>query len=257
MGARARFDNRFEGIDAMSFQQAIKEFSAERQIRVRRLGGSDGVSNADLYLAIQDLRGEIAELRQQQAQTPRPADAAQAEPLAEEESLAARIEIAQMVRMIGRAKIEIASIKHPRENDDRMQLAASELDAIVIATEASTEDVLGASEQIETYVRKITGLHPDDEEVATLGDQIANEIIKIFEACSFQDITGQRTNKVIKTIRFIEEKILALINIWGVDAFLDLPVHNQPAAGGDDGLMNGPQLKNEGITQDEINALFD
>ncbi len=240
----------------MAFQQAIKEFSVERQIKVRRLGGLDRVSNADLYLAIQDLRGEIAELRRQQAKGPRPADGAQPEPLAEEESLAARIEIAQMVRMIGRAKIEIASIKHPSEHDDRMQLAASELDAIVVATEASTEDVLGASEQIEIHVRKITGLHPDDEELGTLGEQIANEIIKIFEACNFQDITGQRTNKVIKTIRFIEEKILALINIWGVDAFLDLPVHNQSAEG-DNALLNGPQRENEGITQDEINALFD
>ena len=240
----------------MAFQQAIKEFSVERQIKVRRLGGLDRVSNADLYLAIQDLRGEIAELRRQQAKGPQRADGAQPEPLAEEESLAARIEIAQMVRMIGRAKIEIASIKHPSEHDDRMQLAASELDAIVVATEASTEDVLGASEQIEIHVRKITGLHPDDEELGTLGEQIANEIIKIFEACNFQDITGQRTNKVIKTIRFIEEKILALINIWGVDAFLDLPVHNQSAAG-DDALLNGPQRENEGITQDEINALCD
>ena len=241
----------------MAFQQAVKEFSAERQIKVRRLGGSDGISNAELYLAIQDLRGEIAELRQQQGNAPRPVDATQPELFAEEDSLAARIEIAQMVRMIGRAKIEIASIKHPSENDDRMQLAASELDAIVIATEASTEDVLGASEQIEIYMRKITGLHPDDQELGSLGEQVANEIIKIFEACNFQDITGQRTTKVIKTIRFIEEKILALINIWGVDAFLDLPVHKQPVADGDDALMNGPQRGNEGITQDEINALFD
>ncbi len=239
-------------------QQAVKEFSAERQIRARRLDGTNGVSdNADILHAIQELRGEIAELRQQQAAEPSSAGDAQTEVFAEKESLAARIEIAQMVRMIGRAKIEIASIKHPNETDDRMQLAASELDAIVVATEASTEDVLGASEQIESYVRKIAALHPNDDELNTLGDHIANEIIKIFEACNFQDITGQRTTKVIKTIRFIEEKILALINIWGVDAFLDLPVHKQPVADGDDALMNGPQRENEGITQDEINALFD
>ncbi len=122
----------------MALQQMVKEFSAERELKVRRLGGSDGISNTELYLAIRDLRGEIAELRQHQGNAPRPADAAQPVSFAEKESLAARIEIAQMVRMIGRAKIEIASIKHPSENDDRMQLAASELDAIVVATEAST-----------------------------------------------------------------------------------------------------------------------
>jgi chemotaxis protein CheZ len=240
----------------MAFQQAIKEFSAERQIKVRRLNGSDGVSNADLYLAIQEMRDEIAEMRAQRGGFSGQSHEA-GESLAEDESLAARVEIAQMVRMIGRAKLEIASIKHPGQEDDRMQLAASELDAIVVATETSTESVLGASEEIETLVRKITGLYPDDEEVNTFCDQIANEIIKIFEACSFQDITGQRTNKVIKTIRFIEEKILALINIWGVDAFLDLPVEGPSEAEGDDALMNGPQSGNQGITQDEINALFD
>jgi chemotaxis protein CheZ len=241
----------------MAFQQAVKEFSVERQIKVRRAAGADGISNADLYLAIQDLRGEIDELRQQQVKAPPTATDSPREFFAEEESLAARIEIAQMVRVIGRAKIEIAQIKHPSEQDDRMQMAASELDAIVLATETSTQDVLGASEQIEAYVREIAGLHPDDDELGALGDRIANEIIKIFEACNFQDITGQRTTKVIKTIRFIEEKILALINIWGVDAFLDLPVNNCSVVDGDDALMNGPQMGNEGITQDEINALFD
>ena len=39
----------------MAFQQAVKEFSAERQIKVRRLGGSGGISTAELYLAIHTL----------------------------------------------------------------------------------------------------------------------------------------------------------------------------------------------------------
>jgi chemotaxis protein CheZ len=243
----------------MALQQAIKEFSAERRLKVRHLGGAEGVSNADLFLAIQGLRDEIAELR---ARPVGPSDLSapsngSGETLAEKESLAARVEIAQMVRTIGRAKIEIAGIKHPGESDDRMQIAASELDAIVVATEISTQNILAASEQIETYIRKITGIHPEDDETTTLGDQIAGEIIKIFEACSFQDITGQRTTKVIKTIRFIESKILALIDIWGVDAFLNLPAECLPVAEGDDALMNGPQMENQGITQDEINALFD
>ena len=48
-----------------------------------------------------------------------------------------------------------------------------------------------------------------------------------------------------------------MINIWGVDAFLDLPIQTHSTAEGDDALMNGPQLENQGITQYEINALFD
>ena len=239
----------------MAYHEPRKEFSAERQLRIRQLSGENGVSNADLFHAIQELREEVAELRQ--AQTGQTVELNEDHP-AFNESLEVRVEIAQMVRMIGRAKLEIASIKHPMaENDDRMKLAASELDAIVLATEASTQDILAASERLETLVRTITGLHPNDEAMTTLGDQMANEIIKTFEACSFQDITGQRINKVVKTIRFIEEKILAMINIWGAEAFIDLPVASDPSASGDDSLMNGPQLQNQGITQDEINALFD
>ncbi len=238
----------------MAYHELPREFSAERQLRLRQRGGENGVSNAELLGVIQELRQEVAALRQAPAEETAESNE---DSLAAKESLAVRIEIAQMVRMIGRAKIEIAAIKHPSAGDDRMQLAASELDAIVGATETSTQDVLSASENIETLVRKITGLYPDDDEVATIGEQMANEIINIFEACNFQDITGQRTNKVIKTIRFIEEKILAMIDIWGVEAFLELPIPSEQYPAGDEALMNGPQMENQGITQDEINALFD
>ncbi len=88
-------------------------------------------------------------------------------------------------------------------------------------------------------------------------DHVANEVTKIIEACSFQDITGQRITKVVNTIRFIEERILAMIEIWGAAAFADLPISQESNAEGDAGLMNGPQLANKGISQDDINALFD
>ena len=38
---------------------------------------------------------------------------------------------------------------------------------------------------------------------------------------------------------------------------MDLPVASNLSASGKDSLMNGPQLESQGITQDEINALFD
>lgn len=241
----------------------VREFSAERQLRLRAPGGAEGASSPELMAAIQDLRNEVRELRQELgngadlapcAAAPAPCAAASAE---SKESLEARVEIAQMVRMLGRAKLEIASIKHPMAEDDRIKSAANELDAIVAATEASTQDVLAASEQIEALTRKIAGLHHGDEDVVTLTDQVAAEIIKIFEACNFQDITGQRIDKVVRTIRFIEERVLAMIAIWGAEAFAELPMPEAETTGGDEDLMNGPALGNQGISQEEINALFD
>jgi chemotaxis protein CheZ len=140
-----------------------------------------------------------------------------------------------------------------------MLSAANELDAIVLATETSTNDVLNAAEAIENLVRTISGRFPDDEDVAATTEQVADEIIKIFEACSFQDITGQRTTKVIKTIKFIEQRILSMIDIWGIDAFAELPVPQEQGKveTDDKALMNGPQLSGMGISQADINAMFD
>ena len=239
----------------MQTQPHVKEFSVERQLRKRRVSRPEGVTNADVLDAIDELRQQIRGLGGMAA-GPAPAVPGSLEASAEE-AVAARIEIAAMVRVIGQAKMEIASIRHPKADDDRMDAATSELDAIVLATETSTEDVLASSERIEMLVRQMTGLHPEDEEMGAMGEQVAGEIIKIFEACNFQDITGQRITKVVRTIRFIEERILAMIGIWGVDAFAELPVPQQPAAEGDKALMNGPQLPNQGISQDDINALFD
>jgi len=236
--------------------ERVREFSAERQLRLRAPGGAEGASSPELMAAIQELRNEVRELRQELGNGADPAPCAAAS-VDSKESREARVEIAQMVRMLGRAKLEIASIKHPMAEDDRIKSAANELDAIVAATEASTQDVLAASEQIEGLTRKIAGLHHGDEDVVTLTDQIAAEIIKIFEACNFQDITGQRIDKVVRTIRFIEERVLAMIAIWGAEAFAELPMPETETTGGDEDLMNGPALGNQGISQEEINALFD
>ena len=122
----------------MRRHEPLREYSLERRLRTHRTERCDDISNADLLEAIQGLREEVRALRQNGI----PAAAAVAvEETGLEESLAARVEIARMVRTIGKAKMEIASIKHPMSDDDRVQRATSELDEIVLATEASTNSL--------------------------------------------------------------------------------------------------------------------
>lgn len=204
-----------------------------------------GISNAEILTAITDLRRDISKLTGDQVASPE-----------DQASRDIRIEIAQMVRMIGRAKQEIAQIKHPQADDDRMKSAGSELDAIVLATEVATHDILEAQEKVEKKINKVQELCREQPEVIALTDEMAAELITILEACNFQDITGQRINKVIKTLRFIEERILAVINVWGVQAFSDLPIPEDEMTE-EEKLLNGPQLANQGINQDDIDALFD
>ena len=249
------------------------EFSAERIQRLRRgLTADSKVSNLQLFEAINDLRGDLSALKtsvsglQKSVSAPPPAVAPAPPTPARLDEVSAinhdedvRLEIAQMVRMIGKTKREISQIRHPSvtEDGDNVTKATNELDSIILATEDATNTILDASERIEELAQALARNAHDDPDVQVVCAKIGNYTTTILEASNFQDITGQRVTKVVKTLRFIEERIMEMINIWGVDSFIDMPV-NVDERTGDDKLMNGPAaMGEEKITQDDIDALFD
>ena len=81
-------------------------------------------------------------------------------------------------------------------------------------------------------------------------------------ACSFQDITGQRTTKVVNTLRYIEQRVNTMIEIWGVDrdvlSSADASTSHRKMNDDhpDAHLLNGPAL-GDGVDQATIDALFD
>ena len=80
---------------------------------------------------------------------------------------------------------------------------------------------------------------------------------KIYEACAFQDITGQRITKVVGALRQIQDKVQALLEAFG-EEIRKLP-RERPAAAetADDArLMNGPQMPDAAISQDDIDAIL-
>ena len=84
-------------------------------------------------------------------------------------------------------------------------------------------------------------------------------MVKIFEACNFQDLTGQRITKVVATLKFIETHILRMMEIWGgLDAFKDIQAEAIAEREGDARLLNGPKIDGEGghASQDDIDSLF-
>mgnify|MGYP003110627762 FL=1 len=170
-----------------------------------------------------------------------------------------RTQIEEMNEHIHKAKVQIASLRHPKAQDDRFMSAATELDAIVKDTEMATHTILESAEQIDDLAMTLKNSAPSDF-VADHVEQIAFIVTKIFESCNFQDITGQRINKVVSTLAFVEERVHNMISIWGEDAFADLPVADKDDTEEkpeDSELLNGPQLQGEGISQDDIDKLFD
>ena len=140
---------------------------------------------------------------------------------------------------IAKARQEIIEISPSHLTANQIPRAGQELDAIVKATESATNSIMEATEEIM--------------EESSESDVINDACMRIFEACSFQDITGQRVTKVIKTLAYIEDRLGSLQTAWGPDL-------GEPEAEQDDdetGLLNGPQLEGEGVSQDDVDRMLD
>jgi chemotaxis protein CheZ len=220
----------------------------------------------------------MTELRAIRAQMGRPVNGAGTEAIGESvtrevaealallETYRAQIEQCQKLKVeldlihdaITRTKREIAVLHGKSFNGEEMAKVTGELGAVVGGTEEATQQILEAAEAIDnaaTALSKVTS--PDQQKL--LSEEIQERVVSIFEACNFQDLTGQRINKVMTTMKFIENHITVMMDIWGgVDAIKAHAPAIVDDREGDDRLLNGPKLEgDEGhASQNDIDALF-
>ncbi|HEY9079440.1 protein phosphatase CheZ [Magnetovibrio sp.] len=230
-----------------------KLFSAERRLMKERgetipayHAPAPAIHTEEVLKAIAEVKSMIESLNVQEA-----AGVNEASP----EMSVLRGQLHDLKTSIDKTKAEIAAIHKPGENEDKFVTAAMELGAIVEATEVATNNILGAAEDIQEHAQSIRERVTDTTSHDHLR-AIDDLIIKIFENCNFQDITGQRTGKVVKTINYLEERILTMINIWGEEDFEGIEL-SADLRSEDEKLLEGPQLAGSGISQDDIDSLFD
>ncbi len=186
-------------------------------------------------------RGE----RRQAGAPSRPASAGRARVASQDRGLFD--ELTRLARFIEAAKRDIAAL-HPDEiRQKHLPTAADELDAIVAATADATGSILDAAEKLAAL----------DTSAPAAGDQITEQVTRIFEACTFQDITGQRITKVVKTLKQIELKVTELVQAFGDAPRAAGPRRGPAAKTGDAALLNGPQLPADAASQSDIDALFE
>ncbi len=155
-------------------------------------------------------------------------------------------ELAELSRFIEQAKSEIASVRADEITNKHIPTATDELDAIIGATEEATGAIMDACEKIEELVK---------DQSPELANNVVGQITQVYEACTFQDITGQRITKVVKALKAIDQKVVALLKAFGGDELLTVKA-DEDKREGDERLLNGPQLNGQGVSQDDIDKLF-
>jgi chemotaxis regulatin CheY-phosphate phosphatase CheZ len=122
-----------------------------------------------------------------------------------------RFDLMEMAKAIARTKSEIAAIQPPDQEQSRLMEASESLDAIVRTTERATSDILEAAEHMQEAAWTLRETGADE----TLCDELDRRATEIYTACSFQDLTAQRTAKVVSALHYLEGRINAMIDIWG------------------------------------------
>jgi chemotaxis protein CheZ len=159
-------------------------------------------------------------------------------------------ELESLSAFIHASRADLAAVRPEAVREEHIPDAKDELDAIIGATERATEDIMTASEKIQAIAEM------QDDETA---DELVEQVMLIFEACSFQDITGQRITKIVGTLQKIEENVESMLAVFGdetartrVEDRLQEEIEPPPDAD----LMHGPQLEGGGNTQDDIDKLL-
>ncbi len=146
---------------------------------------------------------------------------------------------------ISKARDEIAELCPNEIREERIPGASVELDAVVKDTEQATETIMTEAETL---------LCADHSDADAYKAQVDDAMMRIIEACSFQDLTGQRVNKVVSTLRHIEERVEQFSKALGVkDADRQESAEEKRQR---EQLLNGPAVGGPETKQDDIDALF-
>jgi chemotaxis protein CheZ len=158
--------------------------------------------------------------------------------------------IAGAIRGNGKAAGDAAApADHAGTPNKTMPRVAHELNAVVEGTERATQKILAAAEEIDAAANNLSAAL-DGRIEQGLAQDIQDHVIKIFEACNFQDLIGQRVAKVLATLNFVED------HIGRVLAELKNASASRQRHGA--GALHGPRLDGDPghASQDDVDAMF-
>lgn len=158
-------------------------------------------------------------------------------------------ELREIAGYIESMRHEIGALQVNDLKETRIPSAGEELDAIVKATETATNTIMECAETL---------MSANANDPAAYKALVDEKMMVIFEACSFQDITGQRVAKVVETLQHIEQRVSRFADVMQAkdfDGFLN-EQEKARAERKEKYLLNGPQLAGQGVDQSKVDELF-
>lgn len=161
-------------------------------------------------------------------------------------------EISALSDTIERLKRDIAQTGPDNIRSEKIPGATDELDAVVAATADATNTIMTACEAIESIAGRLDTQNQEG---------LSAHVTQIYEACGFQDITGQRITKVVSTLKEIEQRVsmimMALdLQVGPLQDMAATPAEKTASALDPKSLMNGPQMPDKAVSQDDIDRLL-
>jgi len=219
-----------------------KIFRIEETAAARRNGHDADAPDAKAPLRHAELMTEIADLRAMlAAMTQQPASNGEAR-----NGDAARL--TTELNLIAGAIGGHGSGPRPDDGMAPMTRIAHELEEVVATTEQATQRVLAAAEEIDQLANNLIAALQGKFEQGLVKD-IQDLVVRIFEACNFQDLSGQRIAKVLATLNFVEDHVSRVLEEL-----------RKPSAARRDGaqLLHGPRLVSDDghVSQTDVDELF-
>lgn len=175
-----------------------------------------------------------------------------------EEELRLKQELVGLFGHMNRMRRELAALQ-PAASGGQGDFAtmADTLDAIVESTEVAGNAILESMERMSDIVDEMRSV--GGAPLAGLCDRASNHVNTVFEACSFQDLTGQRITRVVNSLKFVEERVGSMVKMWGKEELAKVVAEVQkgaPPADADKALLNGPQRIEQAISQADVDKMF-
>ena len=141
-------------------------------------------------------------------------------------------------------KRDMSNISDEILDDNFIPDISMSLRSVVIQTEKSVTGILDVSDEISALSAKVAD--------ASIREELLIKSTKILELCNFQDLTGQRIQKIVHHLTEIESIMYKMLHALRPDMKLRSRHKSE-----DDQLLNGPQKEEYSPSQDDIDSLFD